>query len=91
MAYNMVHFSLFLQLYFFISVVFSTFELNKTKASMLHFKNVFLNLGTTMRIDFEHLAEVRRAKLIQEGYDVERINWALYVKVLKEKQRRYNS
>lgn len=58
---------------------------------MVQFKNIFLNLGNSVRIDFEQLAEVRRAKLIKEGYNVERINWDLYVKVLEAKSRKYNA
>jgi hypothetical protein len=58
---------------------------------MSQFKNIFLNLGNSVRINFEQLAATRRAKLINEGYDVERINWELYVKVLEEKRKRYNA
>jgi hypothetical protein len=58
---------------------------------MIQFKNIFLNLGNSVRIDFGQLAEVRRAKLIKDGYNVERINWDLYVKVLEAKSRGYNS
>ena len=58
---------------------------------MVQFKNIFLNLGNSIRIDFHQLAATRRAKLISEGFDVERINWDLYVKVLQEKSKRYNS
>lgn len=49
------------------------------------FKNIFLNLGTTLNIDFKNLAMSRRAKMIEEGYDVSCINWDLYVKVLEAK------
>jgi hypothetical protein len=31
--------------------------------------------------------ETRRAKLIQEGYDVNSVNWELYARVLEAKHR----
>lgn len=52
---------------------------------MSMFKNIFLNLGTTLNVDFKNLAMTRRAKMIEEGYDVNCINWDLYVKVLEAK------
>ena len=52
---------------------------------MTMFKNIFLNLGTTLNIDFKNLAMTRRAKMIDEGYEVNCINWDLYVKVLEAK------
>lgn len=51
------------------------------------FKNVFLNLGFSININFKNLVQVRRAKMIEEGYDVSSINWDLYVKVLEAKRR----
>lgn len=50
------------------------------------FKNIFLNLGFNININFENLVQVRRAKMIEEGYDVSSINWDLYVKVLEAKR-----
>jgi hypothetical protein len=55
------------------------------------FKNIFLNLGTTLNIDFKNLAMTRRAKMIEEGYDVNCINWDLYVKVLEAKAQAHRS
>ena len=52
---------------------------------MKQFKNIFLNLGNTVGINFSQLVEVRRAKLIQEGYNVDNVNWEHYAKVLKAK------
>jgi hypothetical protein len=55
------------------------------------FKNVFLNLGFSININFENLVQVRRAKMIEEGYDVSSINWDLYVKVLEAKRKMLSS
>jgi hypothetical protein len=52
---------------------------------MAMFRNIFLNLGTTININFRNLAMTRRAKMIEEGYEVNCINWDLYVKVLEAK------
>lgn len=52
---------------------------------MKQFKNIFLNLGNTVGINFSQLVEVRRAKLIQEGYNVDNVNWEHYAKVLEAK------
>lgn len=49
------------------------------------FRNIFLNLGSTININFRNLAMTRRAKMIEEGYEVNSINWDLYVKVLEAK------
>jgi hypothetical protein len=50
------------------------------------FKNVFLTLGFNINIDFKNLVQVRRAKMIEEGYDVSSINWDLYARVLEAKR-----
>ena len=52
---------------------------------MKQFKNIFLTLGNTVGINFSQLVEVRRAKLIQEGYNVDNVNWEHYAKVLEAK------
>lgn len=50
------------------------------------FKNVFLTLGFNININFKNLVQVRRAKMIEEGYDVSAINWDLYARVLEAKR-----
>lgn len=55
------------------------------------FKNIFGNLGFTLNINFKKLVEVRRAKMIKEGYDVSCINWELYAKVLEAKNNKLNA
>lgn len=52
------------------------------------FKNIFLLLDSTINVDFRNLAMVRRAKMIEEGYEVNCINWELYVKVLEAKAQK---
>jgi hypothetical protein len=52
------------------------------------FENIFHNLDSTIHVDFRNLAMVRRAKMIEEGFDVNCINWELYVKVLEAKYER---
>lgn len=39
------------------------------------------------RIDYELLAKIRRAKMIEEGFikEANNINWELYAKILKAK------
>lgn len=54
---------------------------------MKHFVNIFNIIGTSININFQKLAEVRRAKMIQEGIEVNSINWELYVKVLEAKHQ----
>jgi hypothetical protein len=53
---------------------------------MKQFKNIFLNLGSSIGIDFNQLVEVRRAKLIHEGFNVDSVNWEHYAKVLEAKR-----
>jgi hypothetical protein len=53
---------------------------------MKQFKNIFLNLGSSIRINFTQLVEVRRAKLIHEGFNVDSVNWEHYAKVLEAKR-----
>ena len=38
-------------------------------------------------MNFEHLVNIRRCKMEQEGYDTSSINWEHYAKVLYAKQR----
>jgi hypothetical protein len=52
------------------------------------FKNIFHNIGYTIHVNFHNLAMSRRAKMIEEGFDVGCINWDLYVKVLEAKYER---
>jgi hypothetical protein len=47
------------------------------------FTDIFLTLSYDAKVDFKKLVEVRRAKMIQEGYEVNHINWELYAKVLE--------
>lgn len=49
------------------------------------FKNIFDNLGFTVNLNFKNLVKVRRAKLIEAGVNVDRINWDLYARVLEAK------
>jgi hypothetical protein len=51
------------------------------------FKNIFDITGPGISINFHNLAMSRRAKMIEEGFDVNCINWELYVKVLEAKSR----
>ena len=39
-----------------------------------------------ININFKNLVQVRRAKMIEEGYDVSAINWDLYARVLEAKR-----
>jgi hypothetical protein len=55
------------------------------------FKDVFLTLGSSINVNFRNLAMSRRAKMIQEGYDVDCINWELYIKVLEAKRRGFGN
>jgi hypothetical protein len=51
------------------------------------FRNIFLTLSSSASVNFTKLVETRRAKLIQEGYDVNSVNWELYARVLEAKHR----
>jgi hypothetical protein len=55
---------------------------------MKMFKNIFLNLSPSARVDFLKLAYVRRERMIQEGFAVNNINWDHYARVLEEKHNR---
>lgn len=55
---------------------------------MKQFKNIFLTLGNSVGINFRQVVEVRRAKLIDEGYNVNSVNWEHYAKVLESKHAR---
>lgn len=52
---------------------------------MKQFKNIFLNLGFSIKVDFVQLVYTRRAKLIEEGFNVNNVNWDHYAKVLQAK------
>jgi hypothetical protein len=53
---------------------------------MKQFKNIFLNFSSIqVKMNFRKLVETRRAKMIQEGYNVNSINWEHYAKVLEAK------
>ena len=54
---------------------------------MKQFQNIFLTLGNSIRINFSQLVEVRRAKLSQEGYNVDRVKWEHYARVLEAKSQ----
>ena len=49
------------------------------------FKNIFLTIGSGININFDQLVNVRRAKMKQEGYNIDNINWEHYAKVLRAK------
>ncbi len=49
------------------------------------FKNIFDRLSASTRINFSKMVETRRAKMINEGYDVNYVNWEHYAKVLEAK------
>lgn len=52
---------------------------------MKQFKNIFLNIGWSVNTNFKRLVETRRAKLIDEGFNPNAINWELYHRVLEAK------
>jgi hypothetical protein len=52
---------------------------------MKMFKNIFDRLSASTRINFSKMVETRRAKMINEGYDVNYVNWEHYAKVLEAK------
>jgi hypothetical protein len=55
---------------------------------MKQFKNIFLNFSSTqVKMNFKKLVETRRAKLIDEGYEVNSVNWEHYAKVLEAKNQ----
>ena len=59
---------------------------------MRQFKNIFLNLNTLcVNVNFRKLVETRRAKLINEGYNVNNVNWEHYAKVLEAKNQQLTS
>jgi hypothetical protein len=49
------------------------------------FRNIFDRISSTARLNYRLLVETRRAKMIQEGYEVNSINWEHYAKVLEAK------
>ena len=55
------------------------------------FKNIFLTIGSSMNINFVQLVNVRRAKLQQEGYNTDSVNWEHYAKVLEAKHQLLNA
>ncbi len=59
---------------------------------MKQFKNIFMNLSTLqVNVNFRKLVETRRAKLIDEGYNVNNVNWEHYAKVLEAKSQQLAS
>ena len=59
---------------------------------MKQFKNIFLNFSSLqVKMNFSKLVETRRAKLIQEGYEVNSVNWEHYAKVLEAKNQLLSS
>jgi len=58
---------------------------------MRQFKNIFLTLSRSINVDFQRLVLVRRAKMIEEGFNVNSVNWDHYAKVLEAKNSLMNS
>ena len=54
---------------------------------MIQFKNILLTIGRNTIMNFEHLANIRRCRMEQEGYNTSSINWEHYAKVLYAKQK----
>lgn len=54
---------------------------------MKQFRNIFIKLSPFARVDFRKMVYVRRAKLIEEGYEVNHVNWDHYAKVLEVKHQ----
>ena len=52
---------------------------------MKQFKNILLTLTGRANVNFLKLVYTRRAKLIEEGYNVNNVNWDLYARVLEAK------
>jgi coenzyme F420-reducing hydrogenase alpha subunit len=52
---------------------------------MLRFRNIFERISSTARLNYRLLVETRRAKMIEEGYEVNNINWEHYARVLEAK------
>lgn len=52
------------------------------------FKSIFENkIPSTVNVNFKQVAEVRRAIMLNEGIDVNSINWDLYAKILEAKSK----
>lgn len=81
----------------FVQIEFSTFtsinhQLIKPHTQMTQFKNIFATFNPMqIQMNFRKLVETRRAKLIQQGLEVNSINWEHYAKVLEAKTRLFNS
>jgi hypothetical protein len=54
---------------------------------MVQFKNLFLTIGRNTAMNFTLIANIRRRKLEQEGFNTSNINWEHYAKVLYAKQQ----
>lgn len=54
---------------------------------MIQFKNILLTITKDTRMNFEHLVNIRRCKMEQEGHFTNNINWEHYAKVLYAKQQ----
>jgi len=51
------------------------------------FKDIFTHGACTLNINWTHFVNIRRAKMIREGFNTTCINWKLYAKVLEAKQK----
>lgn len=58
---------------------------------MVQFKDIFNTITYRTKINFKKFVEVRRAKMIAEGFNVNGINWELYAKVLEVKHENLKS
>jgi hypothetical protein len=77
--------------FFCLSRIFYVYN-NNQSSTMKQFKNIFLNLSTLqVNVNFRKLVETRRAKLIDEGYNVNNVNWEHYAKVLEAKSQQIAS
>jgi hypothetical protein len=54
---------------------------------MIQFKNILFYITQNTPMNFEHLVQIRRCKMEEEGFDTSNINWEHYAKVLYAKQR----
>lgn len=58
---------------------------------MVQFKDIFNTITYRTKINFKKFVEVRRAKMIADGLNVNGINWELYAKILEVKQQNLKS
>lgn len=52
---------------------------------MVQFKNLFKSLTPGIKINFKIVANARKTKMEQEGFNTDYINWEHYAKVLEAK------